>query len=270
MLFVNLLGEIGVGEVERKNPGKKGITRFSNTIESMSENAELYVDDGCLFIKEIEGGICHDGIDIGGLVGCNTEPELLKDTEDNPLIWLLTDSVSFFNRSHVDGKFITINDDMYLFCLVKGACVVDMDGEEVALKRCLSSSADGDTYAVSPMDMVGMASYYDKETGYNMVWDSVNTISFVMRGGISCKTMREQSPLFTTENLEAAKEKLRLEKEKKEKEIAERKAKFAAAKAEAERLRAKKEDEMLEEQGYVPLKESEGAAKFRAFIERMK
>lgn len=276
MYFCNMMGEEGVRTFRTS---KREIMPFENTLESGAVKGFITVKDGKLVVTENEE---DENIFRKGLVG---EPERLylpdykstltfkaiDDTEENPLIIVLCKSIKFYDGVPVNIKYIDLNGEAVLACLIYGAC--EFDG--VSMQRCNTQYIDGrKSHEYSSADVSSFLStlFKDRECGYSYSQDIVGQVETLIKesksiGSTIKHRMIKEATYFTTEeNLTRRQEKERERKEKIELErirkIEERKARKEAEKARIAEEERKKKDEAFESA-------SVGAAQFLAMIQGM-
>lgn len=171
-------------------------------------------------------------------VGCKLTYGQVADTEENPLITVLCKGIYFYEGVKSFIKFINLGSEGVLACLVYGACDFEFfDGDVVTMQRCNDQSLDRKRYYYNGAKLMQCFYAEDKESGYNYAYDAVfgGIISIgVLKGEMNFRyrTVKDKTYLFSTEGIEAAREKERKRKEE------------AARKAEAHRLeRARMQEE---------------------------
>lgn len=240
MYFSNVVGKDGIGRFTRKNNQRaKAANVFENTFEDVVEGGVILDEDGV--IRVVEGNSEKVKEQFGKVWKTAEEKDAAKavdlaDTLENPLIWCLTDEITLLENTRTYFKFIPINNDLFLFCLVEGVCKIGSD--KIPLIRNISPVEERErSYTYRCVDLCNLTSAYDKETGFNMIMSIVCAMVITHRDtNRKISTIRDCQYVLTEESLNAFKkrqEEIRLEKERKRAEQlearkeAERKAKLA-------------------------------------------
>lgn len=246
MYFSNMLGAFGEGVSNRTKTKGKGVCFFNNSVGEPTTLGSVVIDGNTLRVSEEVGS----DKDITGKLWSDDNPERLAelaDTEENPLIWVLTDNVAFFPQIGTYFKFCFINPDMILFCLIEGACAIGSD--RIVLSRNTTANIPDEKNAVGykPEDLLKFASLIDKETGYNMAVDSVVACRVALKESqMSVKTLRDLSIIMSYENRDF----MRKKKEERERRAEERKAAILESRRKAEKVdRERRQKEELEAEG---------------------
>lgn len=255
MLFANLLGKDGVGTFTRST--RKNTVPFTSDVDEIYEEKRVVMRDGSLvtvsgadesediFVQDLKGeGLYAEKI-------CPYTVNQLKDTEENPLIVVLTDSVKFYEGTPSLVKYVPISSDKFLLCLMYGACEFRCaDGSYIPMSRNLENESTGITtgeYKASKLK--DMSSSIDSESDYDMYMDMVNAVLVDIKNEYVSryKTVQSSEYLFSTVNRDERRAYLE-NKKKQEAEEAERRReankKFMEDyhKREAEEASRKKED----------------------------
>lgn len=237
MYFSNMLGDKGVGRFSRTGKRGEGVAFFENNVAEPTAVASIIVDGDS--IKVVEG--VSDKDVSGKLYAGEDEVKAreLADTEENPIIWVLTDRVAFYLNSTAHCKYIYINENMMLFCLVKGVC--DIGSEAITLSRNTTSETASRVAApVYPNDLLQFSSIVDKKTGYNMSIDSVVALDVLLRDSQrKIRTSRELSTVLST----ATRDRLARKQEEKEKKKEQIRAEILAQRKLAEQKDKKRRQE---------------------------
>lgn len=158
----------------------------------------------------------------------------VSDTANNPLIIVLCKSIEVYRGIDVDAKYIVIDDEHILFCLISG--VARIDG--IPMSRCCSSSIiDRKSKVLNASEFSTMAYCRDNATGYDYTNDAIVHIRISYGidklGGdfMGYKTSSNFTWVFNETNLNKAKE---------------RKKELDARRAELLKKREEKEKEKLE------------------------
>lgn len=244
MYFSNLLGNDGIGRFPRL--GVKG------------DKAYVFVNN----LKELTavGGIVCDGAEVKVVTG---EDEAIKttfgnvwltgekekekatayaDTEENPLIWCLTDQVAFYATSKTVFKFIPIDRKRFLFCLISGTCAFGKEG--ILLSRNVTTVYESELVVYDASKLYATSILTDKETDYKMVYDCVNAVQLSLSqkdSSVKARTLRDCCVVLTDYSINKERE-LKKEKQRKLKEA--KKARIEARRiAEEQALQARKQAE---------------------------
>lgn len=160
----------------------------------------------------------------------------LKDTAENPLIVVATESIRFFNDVPTFVKVLFVNDDFFLVMLVYGACEMKLGTSYVPLQRC--SSADIERKGIhsdySASAFKGMV--YNRTKGnWDKSYEMVCPVYVKVKGGDSTfRCLQNDSNPYSVFNASAIEERLKYEEE-----LAEQKKKQREG-AELERVERKK------------------------------
>lgn len=290
MFFANMMEEKGIGTFRRLKVKGKTASTFVNELEDNGiDEGGIIADGKCLRV------IASNNEATKSLLGKLVDPlndsteEELADTPQNPLIWVLTDEVTFLCGTSNLFKMISVNEDMFLFCLVKGACGIGAD--KTMLLRCIPSIMERESISYKAKDLYTLCGAKDKESGYNMTYDCVNYMRITLsRDGASVKTktFADYSVILSEEGFKKERERIveakrREEERRKAQEEARR---LAEAKAKAQQLEeerrideadipvsAKVRKPITEEVYSEPTSRTEictGAAAFMQFINKKK
>lgn len=243
MFFVNMLDDKGKGEFKRLFVKGNTGCKFVNTVsdEEIAEGAGLALDGDSIRVvsSSVDGYDKLSGVFKDPLGEC--KPADIEDSEENPLIWVLTDEVSFLHGSSNLFKLISINQDMFLFCLVKGICGVGED--KTILMRSIPPVTEREMITYKAKDLYSSCSAIDKESGYNMTFDKVNCMRITISrdaSSISSKTFPDLSVTISEEGCQK-----------------ERERKAEAKKRAEERRKAQAEERRLAEERAKRMREQE-------------
>lgn len=282
MFFSNLIGEAATGSVKRST--NKGLNFFVNKYDGVQEANVYKVNDSLVVCSKDEvdpDAISAFGEDLIGEasepfhknLGCKLTYGDVQDTEENPLIWVLAKEVTFFEGIKTYIKYININPNMVLVCLVYGACGFNVGGEEVVLTRCIETEPKANTgrKTCSGEELVSRCYVVDGETGYNMAYDVTNAVVVsikVSKGEFSYKKVNNGIVVLSTSGLDEARKKreVKLQKEKERKAQEQERRRIAEAKAREE----KRKEEELKEFSESPLVGSSGAQEFMKAVRNLK
>lgn len=108
MYFCNLVGDAGIGTIERG----KGLKPFVNEHTDVTFKGGIVEEEDCIrVVKGVDGQFGELGISVEGL----------GDSEENPLIWVLCREAFPCVRLENYFKHIVVGDDLVLICLIRGA-----------------------------------------------------------------------------------------------------------------------------------------------------
>lgn len=243
MYFSNVIGKSGVGRFARTGVKFHTGSVFENDCEDVVEGGVIVDGDTIRVvggddsrIKEHFGEIWHERDD-----KAKEKKVQLADTPENPLIWCLTDKVTLLENTRTYFKFIPINADMFLFCLVEGVCKLGSDG--IPLIRNINPVEERDVeYTYTCKDLCSYSSVHDKETGYNMVMNVVHAkVIHHRESNRKIQTVKECLYMITDEPVKAYKAKQEAIKAEKERKRAEELELRRAAEAKAKKMEAEKE-----------------------------
>lgn len=187
--------------------------------------------------------------------------KMIADTEENPLVIVLCSEIAIFDGVSAGLKYIYINEDTILACLIYGVC--EFDG--VPMQRCNTQVFENKKKKLfSGKDMKELSSCEDTETGYSYLKDVVNQVEISYKDSstgesLVYRTSLDNVVMFDNTGLELAKQK-KTEHDAKVKEIKERKEEEERKRV-AE-IQAKEDAKRKEEQEKVFNAASVGAAGF--------
>lgn len=180
----------------------------------------------------------------------------VKETEENPLVVVLAKGVKFYEGVPTYIRYINIDKDAVLVCLVYGACqfVYEDNGVEttIDMQRCMNKDfANKMTETYNGKKLQELCKNTDKQSGYDVTADSVNAVVVSFRtnpitkvSSSSYKSVKEEFYVIDNSRLEKAREKAEArEKAKEQAEI----EKLAARKEAEMKAREKAEAEMKED-----------------------
>lgn len=187
MYFCNMLGE---GYVKSYNNGKVTISKTEVSegflgiddkgnvvnVDSNSTNTNLF-GSGIIVDKEKLEELYRVGKPTGKKG--NITYKMIQDTEENPLIIVLCKEISFFEGIEADIRFINLDDDCILACLVSGVCAFD----GTPMQRCNTVNFMGKNmikFNSKQLSDFTVKMYTDKETGYVYNKDVLCSICVVM------------------------------------------------------------------------------------------
>lgn len=252
MFFVNMLDERGKGQFRRSRVRGEQASVFVNEYEEGESPIGGIIADG-KYIRVIGENNSATASLLGKMVDPlkeHTEAQL-ADTDENPVIWVLTDEVSFLCGTSNLFKMLPINDDMFLFCLVKGVCGIGKD--QTMLTRCIPPISEREVITYKPADLYSLCGAKDSDIGYCMTYDSVPymRLSITRDGmGVSTKTFMEYTTILSTEG--AKKEKERIEEAKRRAEERRKAQEEARRLAEAKAKAEQAEEEKIGDLGATP------------------
>lgn len=276
MYFCNLMGNDGVKTFRIRNESTE---EFVNTIAEGTVKGFITEKDGQLVVTTNENDV---NIFRKGLEG-NPEdlyaPELkrnltfkqIDDTEENPLVIVLCNKITFFDNVPANVKYIDLDGEGILACLISGAC--EFNG--IPMQRCNTQYLDDrKSYDYTGEDISNTLSamFKDRECGYSYNLDIVAQLETVIKEtkaiGKSTKHHMVKDGIYfiTEENLRHRQEKERQRKEKIERERI-RKIEERNARMEAEKARKRAEEEKERKEMFDSA--SIGAAGFLATVQNM-
>jgi hypothetical protein len=252
MFFSNLVGD--KSGVTLRNGGKS-LPFFLADADKVSSSTVKLVDDQLSVIP------CDvAGLDLFKLNGNPTDCPTpikgaesltyndLRDTEENPLVVVMTKGVKFYNDIPTYLHVLFVNDDFMVAMLVYGACEFAFaDGSYVALQRCnevdLDRKSINTTFSCGELQkMIYARTKGGWDKSYEMVCPLLVRAS--SKKGISVRCLQENAIVFNQAEIDRQEkeevrkeEEARLAKEKSEAEAAEKRKR---AQEEAQR-RAKEE-----------------------------
>ena len=246
MVFFNMLGK---DYVKSYKNGKLVIKD-----EEMAQNTFFYQDeDGVLkpttdtskenlFTKELVKEGDSDVYRIGkpnGRKGKITY-DMIKDTEENPLIIVLCNKISLFSGVEAELRFITL-EDAILVCLVSGACAFN----DVVLQRCNTMNVDGRStidYSVEKFNSFAKDLYVDYETGYHYADDILCSLLIEHTAdGVNAKGTMRNKVFLSKDGLERAK---KIKEDKKGKADAIKKKLYEEEESKRQAIIKKEKDEI--------------------------
>lgn len=289
MFFANLVGEKGTGTFIRST--RKNTVPFVNEVSDLYADVRVILKDGKI---TTEAGDVSEDIFMKDLVGEPTQLYAekvggkytvsdLSDTEENPLIAVLSDGVKFYEGIPSIIKYIHVSEDLFVLCLIYGACEFKCkDGTFIPMSRNLSTDVSGKltTSVYTDAKLREIASTVDDESDYDMAFDIVNAIFVDIKNEYVSryKTLRENEFILSDTNLL---EKRRITAEKKAAAEAAREAKREAnrkfmeeQRAKAKQLEEEKKAE-VEKQFAKPKKvkiatTSEGSSAAQGFLSKLR
>ena len=286
MIFANLVGDKGVGRFDRLK--KTGIVPFVNNVSELYEDARVVFRNNVLQV--VSDGTESEDIFMKDLVGtgnyqestkCGMTIEQLADTEENPLIAVMSEGVRFYEGIPTLIKYIHIEQGMFVLCLIYGACEFQCnDGTFIPMTRNINTYTDGraTTPVYTDSKLKEIASTVDKESDYDMAYDIVNAVLIDVKNENICKykTIRDAEVVLSIVGREArravlakrkaeAEAKAEARRESNRKFMEERRAKEAKAKEEAvkEQFAKPKKVNVPKEEG------SKGAKNFMAALREL-
>jgi len=173
MYFCNMLGK---DYMKSYNNGKVTISR-----EDVSEGFLALTSDGK--VVNVDSNSTEKNLFLNGLV---VEPDkldttyrvgkptgrkgnitykMIQDTEENPLIIVLCKELAFYEGIEADVRFINLDDDCVLACLVAGVCCFD----GTPMQRCNNVNFAGKKllkFDSKKLNGFTEKLYTDKDTGY--------------------------------------------------------------------------------------------------------
>lgn len=263
MYFSNLIGE----NVESKRDGRVGSVSFICGLkESVTPNAHVVLDkeSNTLVVRQGDVPVSEDLFMFGivseegnsKVFGEKSKIELtynvIKDTDENPLIVVLAKSIKFFAGVSTYIKYITLEEGYVLAMLVYGACEFTFaDGTGVAMQRCNTSNIEDRTaIEYTGKTISELSDLEDPESGYKLNNDIVNAVivNIVSNNGktysgVKYKTLKSHTKLFNSTRLIEARKKAVLKKEKEEQRKQEMLEARKKAEIEAKRKAMEKERE---------------------------
>ena len=290
MIFANLMGEKGVGTFKRST--RKNTIPFENSVSEIYEEKRVVFKDGKL---QVTDGSAVDDIFMKDIIGregvyCEKLGSMtineLKDTEDNPLFAVLSDGVKFYEGIPSLIKYIHIEDDMFVLCLMYGACeFACSDGTYIPMTRNITVNIEGRpvTPVFTDAKLKNMSSSIDSESDYDMAYDMVNAVLVDVKNEYvsKYKTIRDAEFIFSTVNRDERRALLEERRLAKEAEIArkreenkkfmeDRRKKEAQLKEEAVQAQFKKPTNVKVPKAEVKKEEgSVGAKNFMAALRNM-
>lgn len=255
MLFVSMCEDVEEGLIER-NKGKSFGFRVTKEMASGSPiEGGLVVNGREITWKEgSSAGICDTGLK---QVGDEKEYEKgisyedVKDTAENPILFILCNEIGLYNNITADIKVLRIDKKHILVALISGAC--EFNG--VPLQRCNNSNLDNAkvTRVLSDDSLFGEGTYLGKgkDILINYSYDALCHGQFKMSkdGAFSSRSVRSREFIFDETNKLKCEENARKIEEMKRREaeakVAKREAQmkeYEEAKAEKERLEREKRE----------------------------
>ena len=210
MIFANLVGDKGVGRFNRLK--KKGVVPFVNNVSELYEDARVVFRNNVLQVVSVSDGIESEDIFMKDLVGtgnyqestkCGMTIEQLADTEENPLIAVMSEGVRFYEGIPTLIKYIHIEQGMFVLCLIYGACeFLCSDGTFIPMVRNINTDTDerATTSVYTDSKLKEIASTVDKESDYDMAYDIVNAVLIDAKNEFVCKykTVRDAEYILST------------------------------------------------------------------------
>ena len=208
--------------------------------------------------------------------------EMIEDTEENPLIAVICNNITFYEKVEADIRFVVLDNNTILAMLVSGVC--GFNG--VSMQRCNTQNFDtADEYVYDAMSLKALAmdTYYDRKIGYRYGNDVVGAMTITRSDGSAISIQRAHVKDFFIDDTKYKRyvnnhnEFVRKAEQRKAEEIALRDSKSAEAKrmaelrAEAEKKKAAEELEKKLKKGPKKEKVKEveiknGAAAFLAAV----
>jgi hypothetical protein len=218
MYFSNLLPSVPEGEIVREDGLSLPIIFNPEDAEDLVNHTVRHIGDRIVVTGETSEGInifSTEGREIdmeSKLTPFRKVPHLtwseVSDTEENPIVVVLTKGVRFYSDIPTYIEVLYINNDMMLISLVYGACAFEMaDGDYIPLQRCSRANIDAETHRVfSTMDCRELKAHtlcatkggYDKS--YNQTCPLLITGSVDKGLGVRC--LSNKGYVFNPERVE--------------------------------------------------------------------
>lgn len=218
MFFVNLVGNSYVGKMNRRGNRAMPIT---NNISGQSQSVDVLVENGCIVIKEAKtstGNVFLKDLVSGDKnevyhrgYGFSYTHSVVADSDENPIICVLTDNLQFFKGVKTNIKYIRVSDNVALVCLIYGAYQVTLgDGTTVPLVRCCSDDVNLNypTGTITPKELYSFSNTYDKEARYDYGYDLVSSVIVeIKEESRKFKTVNESCYFLDKSNLDLRRKK---------------------------------------------------------------
>lgn len=261
MFYTSMLGEVN-GTFCRK----RSFPIMIDTEGVSSGDVTIRVHNGVIRVGAgIEGNELFCAVGGDDFIPTNYEPALpftnadLADTEDNPLIVVLTNAVRFYADTPCLIKTLFINNDMMLVELVYGACEFAFaDGSFVPLQRCDDSDLNRKKVAMT-LDIKALSERVLNSTkgGWDKKYEMVNPLCIICgRDGDNARFrfLKDAAYVFNQDCIdeqEALEEKARIDKanfEELQKELASKHLEEAKQRREEESKRLAEEKRQKDEE----------------------
>ena len=245
MLFVSMCDDVKAGLFERNRGNSFGF-RITEEMVSGSPVAGGLILNG----KEVTWGEGSNMAEYGlGVVEGATEYEKgisfegVKDTEENPILFILCNEIGIYNNIMADIKVFRLDSDHLLVALISGAC--EFNG--VPLQRCNNSNLDNAKIGRVMRDdsLFGEGTFLGKgkDISINYSYDAICHGQFTIKndGAFNSRSVRSREYIFDDTNKARGEERIRRQEEQKKKEAEALQARREAQKAEYEKQKAEKE-----------------------------
>ena len=292
MFFSNLVSDSGVGTFQRStrantnpfvNEFNAGYTMGCVCLEDgkIKVKTDVGSDENELFTKDIK---VLQGADIyHEKYGCKYTVGEIKDTEENPIIAVLTDEIRCYEGVKTFIKFIKVSETLFVATLIYGACEFrfSQDGSYIPMQRNNEQDlSNRKVHVFTAKKLYSIVSVIDKESDYSMLEDSVNAVIIDIKNSDTARYKTVHESMFTISDVNLLARRAKAEEKRKRVEAekqarAERNRLFIE---ESKRKAQEAEKAALEQQFATPKvrapkekkKEATGATGAMAFMEALK